>query len=205
MNKKTLPPFIVVEGPDGVGKSTICNWLSEEFGYKKFKCMSEPFYSVSKYFEEGKVTSSERFSFLCGEAINNSFIIKKALKNGNKIVFDRYYFSSLAYSEILETGITNDFLFLFKQLPQPDLVFLITADFNTMLQRIEERGDFEKLENKFKTVETYHKLINNYKSFLNDNSFIINNNGKIETIKAKIGEIIKSNQQQEFTNNNKLN
>lgn len=195
MNKKTLPFFIVVEGPDGVGKSTICNWLSEEFGYKKFKCMSEPFYSVSKHFEEGKVTSSERFSFLCGEAINNSFTIKKELKNGNKIIFDRYYYSSLAYSEILETGITNDYLFLFKQLPQPDLLLFITADFNTMLQRIEDRGDFEILGNKFNKEENYHKLIKNYKSFLNDKSFIIYNNGEFETTKTKIREIIKSNHQ----------
>jgi len=185
MNKKTLPLFIAVEGPDGVGKSTICNWLSEDFGYKKFKCMSEPFYSVSKHFEDGKVTSSERFSFLCGEAINNSFIIKKELKKGNKIIFDRYYFSSLAYSEILETGITNDYLFLFKQLPQPDLLLFITADFKTMLQRIEDRGDFEILGNKFNKEENYLKLLNNYKSFLNDKSFIINNNGEIETTKKK--------------------
>lgn len=193
MNKKTLPLFIAVEGPDGVGKSTICNWLSEDFGYKKFKCMSEPFYSVSKHFEDGKVTSSERFSFLCGEAINNSFIIKKELKNGNKIIFDRYYFSSLAYSEILETGITNDYLFLFKQLPQPDLLLFITADFNTMLQRIKDRGDFEILGNKFNKEENYLKLLNNYKSFLIDKSFIINNNGEIENTKKKIREIIKSN------------
>jgi dTMP kinase len=196
MNNRTHPPFIVVEGPDGVGKSTICNWISEEFGYKKYKCMSEPFYSVSKYFEEGKVTSSERFSFLCGEAINNSFIIQKELKNGNKIIFDRYYFSSLAYSEILETGITNDFLFLFKQLPQPDIIFLITADFNTMLKRIEERDDFEILGNKFNKEDNYHKLIDNYLNFINDKLFIINNNGEIEKTKAEIREIIKSKSQQ---------
>jgi dTMP kinase len=196
MNNRTQPPFIVVEGPDGVGKSTICNWLSEEFKYKKFKCMSEPFYSVSKYFEEGEVTSSERFSFLCGEAINNSFIIKKELKNGNKIIFDRYYYSSLAYSEMIEKGITNDFLFLFKRLPQPDIVFLITADFNTMLKRIEERGDLVILGNKFNKEENYHKLIDNYIHFINDKLFIINNNSNLETTKATIREIIKSKRQQ---------
>ena len=32
--------------------------------------------------------------------------------NGNKIIFDRYYYSTLAYSEILENGITKDLLFL---------------------------------------------------------------------------------------------
>ena len=191
-NNKTKPPFIVVEGPDGVGKSTICNWLSEEFGYKKFKCMSEPFYSISKYFEEGEVTSSERFSFLCGEAINNSFIIRKELKNGNKIIFDRYYYSSLAYSEIIEKGITNDFLFLFKRLPQPDIVFLITVDFNTMLKRIEERGDLVKLGNKFNKKENYLKLIDNYINFITDKLYIISNNDDIKTTKAIIREIINS-------------
>lgn len=196
MNNRTQPPFIVVEGPDGVGKSTICNWLSEEFGYKKHKCMGETFYKVSNHFEEGKVSASERFSFLCGEAINNSFIIKKELQDGNKIIFDRYYYSTLAYSEILENGITKDLLFLFNQLPQPDLVFLITADFKTMLKRIEERGDFEILGNKFNKEENYYKLIDNYMHFINDGLFIINNNGNLETTKETIREIIKSKSQQ---------
>ena len=197
MKNKNQLPFIVIEGPDGVGKTTFCQWISEEFGYKKHKCMGETFYKVSNHFEEGKVSASERFSFLCGEAINNSFIIKKELQNGNKIIFDRYYYSTLAYSEILENGITKDLLFLFNQLPQPDLVFLITADFKTMLKRIEERGDFEILENKFNKEENYHKLINNYMTFINDKSFIINNNGEIEATKATIREIIKSKGQQQ--------
>ena len=196
MKNKNQLPFIVIEGPDGVGKSTLCQWISEEFGYKKHKCMGETFYKVSNHFEEGKVSASERFSFLCGEAINNSFIIKKELQNGNKIIFDRYYYSTLAYSEILENGITKDLLFLFNQLPQPDLVFLITADFKTMLKRIEERGDFEILGSKFNKEENYHKLINNYMTFINDKSFIINNNGEIEATKATIREIIKSKSQQ---------
>jgi dTMP kinase len=197
MKNKNQLPFIVIEGPDGVGKTTLCQWISEEFGYKKHKCMGETFYKVSNHFEEGKVSASERFSFLCGEAINNSFIIKKELQNGNKIIFDRYHYSTLAYSEILENGITKDLLFLFNQLPQPDLIFLITVDFNTMLKRIEERGDFEILGNKFNKEENYHKLINNYMSFINDKSFIINNNGEIEATKATIREIIKSKGQQQ--------
>lgn len=197
MKNKNQLPFIVIEGPDGVGKSTLCQWISEEFGYKKHKCMGETFYKVSNHFEEGKVSASERFSFLCGEAINNSFIIKKELQNGNKIIFDRYYYSTLAYSEILENGITKDLLFLFNQLPQPDLVFLITADFKTMLKRIEERGDFKILGSKFNKEENYHKLINNYMTFINDKSFIINNNGEIEATKATIREIIKSKGQQQ--------
>lgn len=197
MKNKNQLPFIVIEGPDGVGKSTLCQWISEEFGYKKHKCMGETFYKVSNHFEEGKVSASERFSFLCGEAINNSFIIKKELQNGNKIIFDRYYYSTLAYSEILENGITKDLLFLFNQLPQPDLVFLITTDFKTMLKRIEERGDFEILGSKFNKEENYHKLINNYMTFINDKSFIINNNGEIEATKATIREIIKSKGQQQ--------
>ena len=197
MKNKNQLPFIVIEGPDGVGKTTLCEWISEEFGYKKHKCMGETFYEVSNHFEEGKVSASERFSFLCGEAINNSFIIKKELKNRNKIIFDRYYYSTLAYSEILENGITKDLLFLFNQLPQPNLVFLITADFKTMLKRIEERGDFEILRNKFNKEENYHKLINNYMTFINDKSFIINNNGEIEVTKATIREIIKSKGQQQ--------
>lgn len=183
-------PFIVLEGPDGVGKTTLCDWLSKIYGYKKYKCIGGAFANVRKQFAIGQVSVSERFSFLCGEAINNSFIINEELKSGNSIVFDRYYYSTLAYCEIAEPGITSGFNFLFNQLPIPNCVFLINTDFETMLSRISKRGDLTKLEKTFTVKETYEMLIAKYMEFIGEKICVIDNNKTLDFAKEQIKKVI---------------
>lgn len=183
-------PFIVLEGPDGVGKTTLCDWLSNIYGYKKYKCIGGPFANVRKQFDRGEVSVSERFSFLCGEAINNSFIINEELKLGNSIVFDRYYYSTLAYCEIAKPGITSNFNFLFNQLPKPNCVFLINTDFETMLSRISKRGDLANLEKTFTVKENYEMLIAKYMEFIGEKICVIDNNKTLDFTKEQIKKVI---------------
>lgn len=182
--------FIVLEGPDGVGKTSLCNTLSSMYGYKKYKCIGGTFSSVRKHFDIGEVSISERFSFLCGDAINNSFIIKEELKTGNHIVFDRYYFSTLAYCEIEEPGITRDFKFLFNELPKPNFIFFIYADFETMLSRISKRKDLSNFDKKFSNKENYEKLIEKYFELIGENIFVVDNNKDLKFAIDQIKKVI---------------
>ena len=83
-----MKPFIVLEGTDGSGKSSLCDWIEKTLNYKKYKSIGGPFADIKNRFDIDKVSIRERFSFLCGEAINNAFIIKEQLKQGNPIIFD---------------------------------------------------------------------------------------------------------------------
>lgn len=183
-------PFVVFEGPDGVGKTTLCDWFSKVYGYKKYKCIGGTFSKVRKHFDLGEVSLRERFSFLCGDAINNSFIIKEELKSGNNIVFDRYYYSTLAYCEIAQPGITNDFKFLFSELPKPNYVFYITTNFETMLSRISKRGDLASFEKTFTIKENYEMLIARYIELIGDNICVIDNNKTLDFAMDQIKKVI---------------
>ncbi len=188
-------PFIVLEGPDGVGKTTLCEWLSKIYGYKKYKCIGGTFSNVRKHFAIGEVSVRERFSFLCGDAINNSFIIKEELKSGNNIVYDRYYFSTLAYCEIAEPGITSDFKFLFSELPKPNYVFFINTDFETMLSRITKRGDLAYFDKTFTIKENYEMLIAKYIELIGENICVIDNNKTLDFAMEQIIKVISLNRE----------
>jgi deoxyguanosine kinase len=183
-------PFIVIEGTDGSGKSTLCNWIADTFGYEKYKSIGGTFASVKNHFNIDKVSISERFSFLCGDAINNSLIIKEQVALGNSIVFDRYYYSTLVYCESLDPGITNDFMFLFEKLPKPDLVIFIKTDFETMLKRITLRGNLTLIEKKYSEKNNFNILIENYKKILGSKAIFIDNNNSLEETKMEITKLL---------------
>lgn len=185
-----MKPFIVLEGTDGSGKSSLCDWIEKTFNYKKYKSIGGPFADIKNRFDIDKVSIRERFSFLCGEAINNAFIIKEQLKQGNSVIFDRYYYSTLVYCESLEPGISSEFKFLFENLPKPDIVFFIQTDFETMLKRITNRGDLTLIEKKYSTKENFDILNKNYKKYIDTKMVIIDNNQSIEIAQEQIKTVL---------------
>jgi deoxyguanosine kinase len=187
-----MKPFIVLEGTDGSGKSSLCDWIEKTLNYKKYKSIGGPFADIKNRFDIDKVSIRERFSFLCGEAINNAFIIKEQLKQGNPIIFDRYYYSTLVYCESLESGVSNEFKFLFENLPKPDIVFFIQTDFETMLKRITNRGDLTLIEKKYSTKENFDILNDNYKKYIDANMVVIDNNESIEIAQMQIKAVLNS-------------
>ena len=183
--------FIVVEGVDGSGKSTICNWISQNYNFKKYKSIGEPFASVKNQFSPNKVTIKERFSFLCGEAINNSFIIKENVIENQPVIFDRYYYSTLVYCESLEPGITNEYSFLFNKLPKPDLVLFIDVNYKTMMNRLSQRDETTYIEQKFSKKDKFELLKENYRNTIKSNLKVIDNNYSLESSLEQIKSILK--------------
>ena len=188
-----MKQFIVLEGTDGSGKSSLSEWMEKSFSYKKYKSIGGPFADVKSRFDIDKVSIRERFSFLCGEAINNAFIIKEEIKKGNPVLFDRYYYSTLVYCETLEPGISSEFKFLFENLPKPDLVFFIQTNFETMLKRIARRGDLTLIEKKYSNKKDFDILIENYKKFIDTELVVIDNNQSIEIAKEQIKSSLSQN------------
>jgi thymidylate kinase len=184
-------PFIVIEGTDGSGKSTLCDWITEKYGYRKYKSIGGAFAKVKHEFDIDRVTIRERFSFLCGEAINNAYIVKQELQNGNPIIFDRYYYSTLVYCESLYPSISSEYNFLFDHLPKPDLVLFVQTDFDIMLKRITERGNLTLIEKKYTSEADFDILISNYMKYIDTNKTIIDNNKSIDYAKEQINRILK--------------
>ena len=78
-------------------------------------------------------------------------LIKPALRDGQIVIIDRYYFSTMAYQGA--RGMDPEELMRRNELfaPEPDLLVLLNIDTRLGLQRIKLRGDkanhFERIEN----------------------------------------------------------
>jgi dTMP kinase len=190
--------FIAFEGLDGSGSSTQSKLLAERLeknGHAVLKT-KEPTRDthIGKIIREilqykWKVsprTLQLLFTADRSEHLKNT--IEPALKNGQVVVTDRYFFSTIAYGAMdvqirwLKT--------LCKYFRIPDITFLFKLDPQTCIKRIAGRGSdyelFEKAEKLEKIWTNYEKVAEDYENF-----YIIDANKTIEEISDEIWEVVK--------------
>lgn len=187
--------YIVIEGIDGSGKTTIANMLKEYLekkGYKVF-LTKEPFNKEIKDIIK-KITEEKKYTYEYGYAIASLFtadrflhnkLIKEYLNEGYIVISDRAYHSTFCYQSIYE-GFDIDWLKnLIKPLLKPDIVIVLDVSVENAIKRIErERSDrfpYEEYEILKKVREKY---LNLKKILPDENIYIVNNDRDInETFK----------------------
>jgi len=131
MNNK----YVVIEGADGVGKSTLIDTLKKI--YPEFDFIAEPYLtdkgrSLMKLIERGK----NAYNLLCFSAAREHYenLIKEKLVNKN-VIGDRSFFSSIPYSVYDDEKKYNKVRFdLFDSVSRllgwvkPDLVLILVSD-----------------------------------------------------------------------------
>lgn len=152
--------FIVVEGIDGTGKTTLARNIYQRLENKGFSAIftfeptDGPWGRMLRqsFSAPGRLTSKEELElFIKDRKEHVGKIIRPSLEQGKIVVCDRYYFSTMAYQgargldpeEIRKTNETFA--------PVPDLVLLLELDPEEAIKRIREsRGElpdnFEQLE-----------------------------------------------------------
>jgi len=144
-------PFITIEGPIGIGKTSLAKAISAHFQYELLKEIVDENPFLGKFYENIEEWSfqTEMF-FLCNRYkqlvdINNNFLIKNKpviadyhiLKN---LIFAKRSLNSSEYEKYLKIYdiLTSDF-------PKPNLIIYLHASLETIMQRIKLRDrDFEK-------------------------------------------------------------
>lgn len=167
--------FIVIEGIDGAGKSTIVKMLS---GVYQDKCgvfveptTNSPYTGAIRAILSGKKENSESQLlelFKLDRLWNIQNNIVPSLEKNKITILDRYYFSTAAYQgqtlgqvrSILDDYITN------HDILQPDYVFYLKLDSDTALSRISSRKGsldiFEKKVRLEKIMDNYNYLFMRY-------------------------------------------
>lgn len=141
-------PFIVFEGIDGVGKTT----LSQRFA-KEYNARWEPEPTDTGLGEkirdilQGRIIGANpntlRHLFAADRAQHSDFI-KWALEL-DMVVLDRYCYSAYAYN-MDTTAAKRDLSAEMEYLVMPDLVFLLDADPVKVRQRLEKRGTLQRFD-----------------------------------------------------------
>lgn len=177
---QTRKPFIVVDGPDGAGKTTLIKGLTERYLKHEIPCL--PFRNpagtpigaairkASIEIKEGEEPSSLT-RLLCQVAACHELVVKKLEPNiGNSIViFDRYLLSTVVYQGLM-TGIympafCERFTQLTKHLPVPEMTIVLQATREKLIERtgVRRTAVKKKTSNRgFRSRKALQEVATNY-------------------------------------------
>jgi dTMP kinase len=174
--KVKQPLFIVFEGIDGSGKTTLSDIVHQHFLNNNLPVIKgmEPTggywgRQIRNFLENGGSNADELLSlFLKDREDDVTGIILPSLQNNKIIIWDRYYFSNAAYqgamgiqpATVIQKNRNRNF-------PEPDRIYLVDLDPETALIRITGRNKnnnkdiFEKLDFLKKVREIYTSIADN--------------------------------------------
>lgn len=149
MNNRGI--FIAIEGPIGVGKTTLATILNDHFGYTLLREIVEENPFLSKFYTDIKeyALQTEAF-FLFNRLKQLSDIEKDVLSKSQGVVSDYHIIKNLIFA-----GITLDktefhrykqmYNIFVNDLPQPDIIIYLNSDTDVLMKRIAMRDrSFER-------------------------------------------------------------
>ncbi|GAA0864319.1 deoxynucleoside kinase [Paraclostridium tenue] len=173
--------FIAIEGPIGVGKTTLSNILSDHFNYTLLREIVEENPFLSKFYTDIKEYALQTEAFFLFNRIKQlEDTEKNFLEKGNGVISDYHIIKNLIFA-----GITLDNMQFYKykqmynifinDLPQPDIVIYLNSNTDVLMKRIAMRDrSFERQMDR----NYIHELRNEYKYYFNPLSIKHNFVGK---------------------------
>jgi len=148
--------FLVIEGIDGSGKSTLCIALEKRLTKEghRVKVTQEPTHDeIGSFIREEKVKGisqkAEALLFVADRAVHTERILKW-VEEGNIVICDRYFASTVAYQSSGLNGEALDREWLISlNIPvivMPDITALLDIDPKKGLSRIRGRDGLSKYE-----------------------------------------------------------
>ncbi len=147
-----LAKFIVLEGLDGVGKTTLVSGLAEFYGGVFMNTPGEMFANIrSTVLTALEEDQLGRALFYAATVSAQGCKARQILNSGQSVIMDRYWASTIAYAKA--RGVTANLDPLAPEFECPDVVVLITLDEQHRRIRLRKRGmtdeDYETLDSSF--------------------------------------------------------
>ncbi|RXJ04039.1 deoxynucleoside kinase [Anaerobacillus alkaliphilus] len=144
-------PFIAVEGPIGVGKSSLAREISNYYQYTLLNEIVEENPFLGNFYKDIDEWSfqTEMF-FLCNRYKQLEDIKKYHLAQGQPAVADYHIFKNQIFAERTLQSQQYEkykkiYYILTENMPEPNLIIYLRASLDTLLERISLRGrDIEK-------------------------------------------------------------
>ncbi|WP_431028544.1 deoxynucleoside kinase [Lysinibacillus sp. LZ02] len=162
-------PFITVEGPIGVGKTSLSKAIAQHYHYHLLKEIVEENPFLGKFYENIDEWSfqTEMF-FLCNRYKQLSDIKQHFFTNQSAVVADYHIFKNLIFAKRTLKSSEYDkyeaiYNILTADMPVPNMVIYLHASIDTLMNRIAKRGrDVEKMISR----DYIEQLANDYHAFI---------------------------------------
>lgn len=150
--------FIAVDGPNGVGKSTLIECVRKVLVQKNLKVHTtkEPTQTSLGDFTRQKAEVLQQDSLACLVAADRynhlSRCIIPHLKKGDIVITDRYILSSLALQRM--DNVDLDFILnINNNILLPDIQIIVEADLEIIQERLNKRNRLTRFERGNRTLE----------------------------------------------------
>ena len=159
--------FIVIEGIDGAGKTTLSQDLKRELERSGYSVIitSEPTYGkygkqLRDKIRQGDITPKEELELFFKDRMEHvEKVLKPALSKGKIVICDRYFYSTCAYQGARGLDY-KEICRINEVFPKPDLVILLDLSPEQALSRKELREEHFEREDFLKRVrEIYLEVI----------------------------------------------
>ena len=198
--------MIVLEGPDGSGKTTQIELLEkylQESGYEVVRVREPGGTEISEKIREIILDNDNcKMSYMCeallyaaSRAQLVSEVIKPALSDGKIVICDRFVYSSMVYQGI-GRGLGMERIKSINEVAldglKPDLTFMITIPYEEGLNRKKKQGSLDRLEN---SGNEFHKKV--FEGYMDicikyDKIEVLDGNRSVEEIQKDIINTIKT-------------
>ena len=165
-------PFITVEGPIGVGKTSLSKAIAQHYNYHLLKEIVDENPFLGKFYENIDEWSfqTEMF-FLCNRYKQLTDIKNHIIAAQKPVVADYHIFKNLIFAKrtLKETEYRkyeSIYNILTADMPRPNMVIYLHASVDTLMKRIAKRGrEFEKMisrEYMEQLVADYHEFFEHF-------------------------------------------
>ena len=154
-------PFVVLEGIDLSGKTTMANLLAHSFDAELLKSPPSPFESIKQSVLEEAAPLARLYYFLASD-IQISKMASEILAR-KRVICDRYLWSTLAYHSAIE-NIPPQYLVdfakpLLRSLLMPDLVIYLKVNRESQLSRAKKRAD-DRFQHDLLLSDKFQQILN---------------------------------------------
>ena len=169
--------FILIEGGDASGKTTIINEIKQRLSENKIeplipnntiilKSPTSPFSEIWRTIDKtAHVDPLTRFYFFRAAAQNDSAVVKNFMQEGKHVILERYIYSTVAFNETFDeySKVDNPELLSknhlsYQGLLKPDVAFLLDLPDDVRNHRIFERAKINKSVSWWERPDFQHDL-----------------------------------------------